>query len=248
MRRSTSRRRPPAEPRRRPTRAAAAAAEGDDAADARALSRLRRAREAGHWDEVTRRRRARPRRATCRRSASSTSARRGRWRVLRPPARRRTPSRGSRCSLRRREALREQGRRLPVLRPAGRPGDLAARSRAGSTRRRAARGRDVVRRAHRARAARDLPPLREGRARTAAPGRRSTSRAPSSVVDARHLRGVLLAPVGVERDRLRRAGVPARLRARSAARSSAASGALGGAGGRSSVDPVRRTRRSEGLD
>ena len=52
---------------------------GVDAADARPLSRLRRPRSRpDHWDEVTRTRRPRARRTTCRRSASSTEARRRR--------------------------------------------------------------------------------------------------------------------------------------------------------------------------
>ena len=47
---------------------------------------------------------------------------------------------------------------------------------------------------------------------TAACGTRSTSRARGKVVDALRRAGVLLAPVGVERDRLRRPRLPARLR------------------------------------
>ena len=103
------------------------AAPGDDAADARALPGLRRARAGRHWDAVTRERG--PRRAADPPLASSPRRRSRRCArsatVLMP----RTPSRASRCSRLVDDSCRRRARRLPVRRHARGPRDLAAGAR-----------------------------------------------------------------------------------------------------------------------
>ena len=133
--------------------------------------------------------------------------------------------------LRRRDSPRTREPRIPVLafvdeklaageldgyRYADMPDDretwrlVAARPRRGRAR---ARRSTRSRRAARAPARRSSTRFAAGELARRRLGRRSTSRTAWSVVMRDVLRGVLLAPVGLERDRLRRPGLPARLRA-----------------------------------
>ena len=190
------------------------ASAADHAADARPLPRLRRARRRrAHWDEVTRELVARARRAACRASGSS------------PPTRSRTL--GAFCDVvlaqdaepripvleyRRREAVRRASSTAtgtPTCPTTARPG---AWSRAGLDE--AARGRGA--------------PTSFAGARTSDAATRSSRASPTASCTAgvwdelpcstgversscaRVLARVLLASVGVERDRLRRPGLPAR--------------------------------------
>ena len=95
--------------------------------------------DAGHWDAVTRRRRARPRSSASRRSASSRPPRRVRWARSATSSSPRTPSRASRSWLWSTPSCTRAARRLPLRRDARRPRDLAT-GRPGPRRGRRARG------------------------------------------------------------------------------------------------------------
>ena len=193
-------------PARTPIRTTAAPARGDDATDGRPLPRLRRAEQADHWDEVTRRvvldrvenvppirffDHARPRRS--RRSATSS--------------RRRMRSRGSRCSpTSTRSSARGGGDGWRYV-DLPDDGEVWRRVRAGLDDGDAARG--ALRAAPLG--AQDVIVQRFSKARAQGLGR-AERRARLEGGHALRRPGVLLPPVGVERDRVRRPRLSARLR------------------------------------
>ena len=166
---------------------------------------------AGHWDPVTRElvdraRRRRPAAAVLHRATRRPTLRRVLRRRSRPGLRAADP--GARDD--RREAARRRARRLPATRTCpttATPGGWSPRAR----RRRRQAARSLRRLRHRA-------PQRAWSAGFAdgeldgGSGTLDRAPRPGAWSCARCLAGVLLASVGVERDRLRRAGLPARLR------------------------------------
>ena len=190
-------------------RAAAAPAPRDHAADARPLPRLRRAGQRAPLGRGDAPRGRATRRARFRRSASSTRASSARCARSATSSPRRTPTRGSRCwrwSTRSSPPASSTATATTTCPRTRRPGGSSPPA---STRRRAGRS-PISTPTTRA----DLvDALRGRRARRAASGSALPCAQGVGRRDARRPRRLLLAPLGVERDRLRRPRVPARLHA-----------------------------------
>ena len=200
--------------------------------------------QAGHWDEVTREMvLARVHEVPeIRFFTAGEAATLGA--LLRPADRPGLRAADPAHQLHRREVRTRRARRLPVRRHARRPTRPGGWSPAGSTSRpRGRAGAASFAAADRRRPAGDRRGLRGGRARRAAPGSSSTSSGPSAWSCASSLSCFYSPPVGVERDRLRRAGLSARLQPLRQSRAAARRARdVGGTRGARPRPGVRRAR------